>query len=388
MRSSDALGADEQGNVISRFGGDEFLVLINDLRNDGDALRIAERLLSALTPAYTIRGTEVHSSASIGLVTATQCLGTADEVVRNADIAMYEAKRAGRGCVIAFNEAMHERLTRHVTIENSLRRAMSSGELYLAYQPIIELGTRRLVSAEALMRWRHPLLGEVQPGEFIPIAEESRLIIALGQWLQRQACEEMVRWRLRDPQAAPASVSINVSRAEMVLGARYVEHLAAVLAETGLPPQCLQLELTERDVVRNGEAAQSLLAALQELGVRLAMDDFGSGASSLGFLRGYPFHTVKIDRHFLHDLVDSRDGLAVLHAAVNLIENLGMASVAEGVENQAQLAVLQSLGCRQAQGYFLGRPMALEALMEGARRGVYHARPSGPVRAVATRGGP
>jgi len=356
LRASDALAPDSLGNVISRFGGDEFLVLINDLRSDNDALRIADRLLAALTPAYTIRGSEVHSTASIGLVTSGSPVIDAEEVVRNADLAMYEAKRAGRARVVRFNESMHERVTRHVMIENSLRRALADGQLRLVYQPIIELATQRLVSVEALMRWHHPDLGEVPPSEFIPIAEESRLILQLGLWLQRTACEQLRRWQQADPEGAPPTVSINVSQAEMAHGLQFVEQVDTVLRETGLPPHCLQLEVTEREVSRDLKGSLVLLNALHTLGVKLAMDDFGTGTSALGFLRGYPFDTVKIDRSFLHDLVNSADGLAVLHAAVNLVENLGMASVAEGVESASQLAVLQSLGCRYAQGFFLGRP--------------------------------
>jgi len=224
------------------------------------------------------------------------------------------------------------------------------------YQPIIELATQKLVSVEALMRWHHPELGEVPPSEFIPIAEESRLILQLGLWLQRTACLQLRRWQVADPQGAPPTISINVSQAEMAQGLQFVEQVEAVLRETGLPAHCLQLEVTEREVSRDLKGSLSLLTALHALGVKLAMDDFGTGTSALGFLRGYPFDTVKIDRSFLHDLVNSADGLAVLHAAVNLVENLGMGSVAEGVESAFQLAVLQSLGCRYAQGFFLGRP--------------------------------
>ncbi len=356
LRSSDALGPNAHGNVISRFGGDEFLVLINDLRSDADAQRIADRLQGALAPVYTIRGTDVHSTASIGLVTSGQQPASAEEVVRNADLAMYEAKRAGRARVVRFDESMHERVTRHVMVENSLRRALADGQLRLVYQPIVELATHRLVSVEALMRWHHPVLGEVAPSEFIPIAEESRLILQLGQWLQRTACQQLRRWQLADLEGAPPTISINVSQAEMAQGLQFVEQVDAVLRETGLPAHCLQLEVTEREVSRDLRGSLALLTALHTLGVKLAMDDFGTGTSALGFLRGYPFDTVKIDRSFLHDLVNSADGLAVLHAAVNLVENLGMASVAEGVESASQLAVLQSLGCRYAQGFFLGRP--------------------------------
>jgi len=363
LRASDALIFDEAGNVVSRFGGDEFLLLINDLKAPHDAVRMAERLLNALAPPYDIQGSEVHSSASIGIITSDQCRSNAEEVVRNADVAMYEAKRAGRACSVVFNEAMHTRLTRHVAIENSLRRAIGTAELSLVYQPIVDLNTRQMVSAEALLRWNHPTLGVISPAEFIPIAEETGLIVALGQWVQNEACRAMVDWRNQDIGRAPATISVNLSRAELALGQRLLGQLRNTLERHGLPAHCLQLEITEREIMRHPEAAHALMIEIQELGIQLAMDDFGTGTSSLGFLRNYPFNTIKIDRSFVQDVTVSGDVLAVIHATVNLIENLGMASLAEGVEEAGQVAILQSLGCRFAQGYYFSRPVPPNLLL-------------------------
>ncbi len=368
LRASDALVADDGGNVVSRFGGDEFLVLINDLKAPQDATVIAERLLNALTPAYDINDSEVHSSASIGIITSDQCRTSADDVVRNADVAMYEAKRAGRGCSVVFNEAMHIRLTRHVTIENNLRRAIGTAEMFLVYQPIVDLATGQMTSAEALIRWNHPTLGMISPSEFIPIAEECGLIVALGQWVQNEACKAMLRWRTLDPERAPPLVSVNVSRAELALGRQLLNQLRETLARHDLPPHCLQLEVTEREIMRHPEASRALMVELRQLGVKLAMDDFGTGTSSLGFLRDYPFDTIKIDRCFVQDVAGNSDVLAVIHATINLVENLGMASLAEGVEESAQVAILQSLGCRYAQGYFFSRPVAPELLLDAVTR--------------------
>jgi diguanylate cyclase (GGDEF)-like protein len=364
LRASDALTEDEIGNVVSRFGGDEFLLLINDLKAPDDAIRIAERLLNALAPAYDIQGSEVHSSASIGIITSEQCRTNAEDVVRNADVAMYEAKRAGRACSVVFNEAMRTRLTRHVTVENSLRRALDSDELYLVYQPIVELSTGRLVSAEALVRWNHPTLGPITPSEFIPIAEESGLIVALGQWVQQESCRAMVTWRKQDPHRAPKTISVNMSRAELALDQRLIAQLSATLKRAGLPADCLQLEVTEREVMRHPEASLEMMHEIKRLGIKIAMDDFGTGTSSLGFLRDYPFDTVKIDRSFVKDLTASHDVLAVIHATINLVENLGMASLAEGIEEPAQVAILQSLGCRFGQGYLFSRPVPAERLLD------------------------
>jgi|GEM_PF-737281 len=364
LRASDTRHDDLGGNVVSRFGGDEFLLLINNLKEPGDAVRIAERLLNALASAYDIHGSEVHSSASIGIVTSAQCLTSAEDVVRNADVAMYEAKRAGRGCSVVFNEAMHTRLARHVMIETSLRRAIGTAELHLEYQPIVELATGRVVSAEALVRWSHPTLGRIPPSEFIPIAEESGLIVALGQWVQSEACQALVRWQAQEPRRAPPTISVNVSRAELALGGQLLKQLREMLDRVGLPAHCLQLEVTEREAMRNPEASLRLMHELQRLGVKLAMDDFGTGTSSLGFLRNYPFNTIKIDRSFVQDLTGRPDVLAVIHATINLVENLGMASLAEGVEDASQVAILQSLGCRFAQGYFFSPPVTEERFLD------------------------
>lgn len=367
LRASDALLADDTGNVVSRFGGDEFLLLINDLTSPQGAEAIGERLLNALSPVYDIHGTAVRSTASIGIVTSTQCQTTAEDIVRNADVAMYEAKRAGRACFVVFNDAMHVRLTRHMTIESGLRHALEAGELYLEYQPIVDLATGAMVSAEALVRWVHPLLGRIAPSEFIPIAEESELIIAVGQWVQKEACRAMAKWRHEDANRAPATISVNISRAELAIGERLLHQVRDTLGYTGLPGHCLQLEVTEREIMRNPEASRTLMRQLQTLGVKIAMDDFGSGTSSLGVLRDYPFDAIKIDRSFVQDLCTSDDVMALMHATINLIENLGMGSIAEGVEDSSQAGILQSMGCRFAQGHLFSHPVGADELLGALR---------------------
>ena len=362
LRGGDDAAVEARGTLIARFGGDEFLVLISRMRSGHDAQRIAERLLNTLAPSYTILGRDVHSTASIGIVTSEHCQESADAIVRNADVAMYEAKRAGRACCVVFNESMHVRLTRHVTIESGLRKALGTPQMTLVYQPIVELENGRTVSVEALLRWDHPTLGAISPSEFVPVAEESGLIVALGQWVLHEACRMLADWRIRDPASAPQSVSVNISRAELALGPRLLARVRETLASTGLPADCLQLEVTEREVMRDPDASLALMHELRGLGVRLAMDDFGTGTSSLGCLRDYPFDVIKIDRSFVHDVAANADVLAVIHATLTLVENLGKGSVAEGVEDAAQVAVLQSLGCRYAQGYYFGRPVSSEQL--------------------------
>ena len=354
-------------NEIARFGGDEFLLLLNDVERSEDAARIAGRLLVALSEPYKIHGRDVHTTASVGIVSSEHCLEDAETIVRNADLAMYEAKRAGRACSVFFNDAMHTRLARNLTIETSLREALGTSQLSLVYQPIVELDTGRRSSVEALIRWTHPTLGPISPSEFVPLAEESGLIVPMGEWVMRESCAALARWQRLDPQKAPRVVSVNVSRAELAQGPKLLRTVHDALDAAHLPPESLQLEVTEREVMRDPAASLALMHQLREVGVRLAMDDFGTGTSSLGCLRDYPFDVIKIDRSFINGLAAGPDTLAVIHATITLVENLGKCSVGEGVETAEQLAILQSLGCHYAQGFFLGRPMAEEDVVDTER---------------------
>jgi diguanylate cyclase (GGDEF)-like protein len=382
LRDSDTSVHGMRSDVLSRFGGDEFLLLLNELRTSADAIIVAERILNALALPYDIFGSEVHSSASVGIVTSDESAASAEEVVRNADVAMYEAKRAGRACSVVFSESMHKRLARHVSIETSLRRAIGTAEIYVVYQPIIDLRTARVVSAEALLRWQHPTLGAISPAEFIPIAEESGLIIPVGRWVQQEACRALAKWRALDPDHAPSTISINLSRAELAQRNKLVDQLEEILHHSGLPAHCVVLEVTEREVMRDPEASVKLMKELRGMGIKLSMDDFGTGTSSLGVLRDYPFDTIKIDRSFVSDLPENPDVLTVIHAMVNLIENLGMTSLAEGVETRAQAAVLQSLGCTLAQGYLYSRPVLCDQIPSaiGAIAGRCRLEPSVPLQ--------
>jgi diguanylate cyclase (GGDEF)-like protein/PAS domain S-box-containing protein len=365
MRTSDT--ARRSGNQIARFGGDEFLLLLNDVERIEDAGSIAERLLVSLSQPYRVHGRDVHSTASVGIVTSVTGEEDAETVVRNADLAMYEAKRAGRACSVFFNEEMHTRLTRNLTIESGLREALGTSQLSLVYQPIVELDTGRRSSVEALIRWKHPTLGTISPAEFVPVAEESGLIVPMGDWVMRESCAALARWQRLDPEKAPSVVSVNVSRAELAQGQRLLNCVREALAAEGLSPQSLQLEVTEREVMRDPQASLALMHQLRDIGVRLAMDDFGTGTSSLGCLRDYPFDVIKIDRTFINGLSAGPDTLAVIHATITLVENLGKCSVGEGVETAEQLAILQSLGCHFAQGYYLGRPMPESDVVETER---------------------
>jgi diguanylate cyclase (GGDEF)-like protein/PAS domain S-box-containing protein len=372
LRSTDAMSRAMDGNVIARFGGDEFVILLNDLEQEDDAVRLAERLLQRLATSYTIKAREIHSTASIGIVTSDHGIESADAVVRNADVAMYEAKRTGRARSVVFNDAMHARLARRVPIEHDLRYAVIGAQLWLAYKPIVELETGRMVSAEALVRWTHPTLGELSPGEFISIAEDSGLIVPIGDWVLREACRQMSEWRNTRLEQAPRQISVNLSRAQLALGEQLFTRVMEILETFRLPPSCLQLEVTEYEVMRDPAAAHALMQRLRAAGVRLAIDDFGTGTSSLACLREYPFDTVKIAREFLTGLSGGLDVLAVLHATTTLVTNLGKVSVAEGVESASQVPILQSLGCQFAQGYLFGRPVRAEEFFAAPAAG--HAR--------------
>ncbi len=369
LRASDFAGPGG-GNLVARLGGDEFVLLLSDAGDLDAAQAVARRLLDVLSRTYSVNGHEIHSTASIGIVLGDEHTPSADALLRDADIAMYEAKHAGRGRAVVFNPQMHLRLTRRHEVETCLRHAIGTSQLSLVYQPIVDLDSGAIVSVEALARWQHPQLGVVSPAEFIPIAEDSGLILPLGEWTIREACRQFMAWRAADPQAAPAAISVNLSRVQMSPAETLRDLLLDVLATTGMPAQCLQLEVTEREVMRDPIAARRLMNELRELGVRLAMDDFGTGTSSLGCLRDFPFDTIKIDRSFLNELESNADVLALVQATLTLLDNLGRASVAEGVESAAQLAVLQSLGCRYAQGYHLSRPLAPAEVLARVREAI------------------
>jgi diguanylate cyclase (GGDEF)-like protein/PAS domain S-box-containing protein len=351
LRTAASQARCDGGWLVARIGGDEFVIMLPCAPDAGSAGQAADGLLQMLAAPYVVKQQEIHSTASIGIALWHEGVASGDELLRDADTAMYEAKRAGRARWVLFDDTMRARLTRAVQIENELRYAVEREQLQAVYQPIVDLETGTMSSVEALLRWTHPELGQVSPAEFIPVAEESRHIIALGEWILRESCRQWTAWQLEDAAAAPATVSVNLSRVQMTLGPRMLDTVRDALAAARMPPSALQLEITEREVMKDPAAARELMDGLAALGVRLAMDDFGTGTSSLGCLRDYPFHTIKIDKSFVTGLSHDPHVLAVAHATVNVIENLGMSSVAEGIEALSEVATLQSLGCRYGQGH-------------------------------------
>ncbi|HEX2644516.1 MAG TPA: EAL domain-containing protein [Thermoanaerobaculia bacterium] len=345
-------------DTVSRFGGDEFALLIEELAGEDDARRVALRIQDALALPFDLRGHEVFTSASIGIA-----LGHAEEIspedlLREADTAMYGAKGQGRARYEVFGAAMHARAVARLHLENDLRRALERREMGLVYQPIVCLSSRRLAGFEALLRWHHPQRGLVGPVEFIPETEENGLIIPLGAWVLAEACRQGRLWRERYPGREPF-LGINIS-ARQFHREGFADDVERLLEETGFPPRCLHLELTESTLLDTGEAAQSSLQRLREVGARIDIDDFGSGYSSLSYLRRLRLDSLKIDRSFVADLGRTPGGLEIVRAILTLGSSLGLEVIAEGIETAEQLDQLLALGCRYGQGFLFSPPLDAE----------------------------
>ena len=356
VRAGDSLNRASEEDTAARFGGDEFVVLLDGIESPGDAAEVAERLLDVLAAPYHVCNQDIFSTVSIGICTSTTRPQSAEEVLRDADTAMYEAKLAGRGRALVFDVSMHQRVHHRVALENDLRRALGTPQLFLQYQPIVCLQTAALVGCEALLRWRHPQRGLVSPAEFIPIAEESGLIVPLGEWVLREACTQLQRWHAAHPSHAPPAISVNVSRRQL-LAPSLPQTLRQVLHDTGLDAPRLHLEVTESAVMSDAAAATAVLRAFKQVGVQLAMDDFGTGYSSLACLHQFPLDVLKIDRSFVGNIERGRDFAALVHAVTQLAHNMNIRVVAEGIETLDQALLLQSLDCEFGQGYFFSRPI-------------------------------
>jgi diguanylate cyclase (GGDEF)-like protein/PAS domain S-box-containing protein len=353
------------GDTVARFGGDEFVILCDELVSEHDAVAIAERANHAVHEPLTVESTEVFAAMSIGIAFANA--DTEPEVmIRDADAAMYLAKERGRARYEIYDERMRSTLVERLDIETALRRALHRHELRVVYQPTIDLESGLIVGVEALLRWEHPEKGPLVPSEFIDVAEETGLIVPIGMWVVEQACRQAQRWRAARPDGDPIFVSANLSGRQLDTGA-LVDNVADILERTGLEPGLLGLEITESVVMRDPEMSTILLRALKDLGVRLAVDDFGTGYSSLAYLRRFPVELLKVDRAFV-DGLDAQTGdaedRAIVAAVVSLAHTLGMKAIAEGVETQEQLRELRALGCDMAQGFLIAKPLTPHALDE------------------------
>ncbi len=341
-------------DLVARVGGDEF-VIIRSPAGEAEIGTFCTRLIGSISAPIPYEGSEVFVGASIGISLAPDDADTPEELVRKADIALYQAKRDGRGTYRFFADEMNERILQRRRLELDLRRALERRELTLNYQPRVNAFSLQVVSCEALLRWHHPERGTVPPSVFIPLAEETGLIVPIGEWVLKTACAEAARW------AAGIGVSVNVSPTQFRDPA-FVHLVAETLRQTGLAADRLELEVTEGVLLENVDEARETMFSLRDMGVRLAIDDFGTGYSSIGYLRTFPFNTIKIDRQFIGGLGNTGDSRAIVRAIVGLGQALGMSVTAEGVETAAQLELLQAEHCEELQGYLIAMPLTDEGV--------------------------
>ena len=353
-------------DVIARLGGDEFAILLENVDADG-AIRVADRIRESIHAAFRLETKEVFTTASIGIAPGNSGYRTPTEILRDADTAMYKAKALGRSRFVVFDAGMRAQAVACLELESDLRRAVDNQEFVLYYQPKVSLKTSRIVGAEALIRWRHPVHGIVPPDQFIPLAEETGLIVPIGLWVLREACTAMHRWHAEFPTVPPLEVSVNVS-VRQFREPDLKAQVSAILAETQLDPATLQLEITESVLMDDLTAVSGLLDGLKTLGVGLKIDDFGTGYASLQCLSRLPFDVLKIDRSFVINMSDPDGTGDTIRAILLLAENLGMEVVAEGIEKKEQLIELQSMHCDYGQGYYFSPPLEPEALGDLIRK--------------------
>jgi diguanylate cyclase (GGDEF)-like protein/PAS domain S-box-containing protein len=341
-----------EDDLVARFGGDEFAVLIESAATVGEAELVAARVVELLQQPLHVDGRDIHIGASVGLAYATEA-GDVDQLMRNADLAMYQAKSAGGGRVSSYQPRMLTSLVDRLQLEADLRLALDRGELRLHYQPTVDLADHRIVGFEALVRWQHPTRGLIPPQDFIGVAEAGGLIVPLGAWVLTEACRQAVAWAAEVPWPLKMAVNVSVRQFERT---DVAEVVAGVLAETGMPPGGLCLEMTESVLLSDTEENLGQLHRLKALGLTLAMDDFGTGYSSLAYLSRFPMDVLKVDRSFVQRLDGDDKDVALVETIVRLAQRLGMSTVAEGIEEPSQLAELRRMGCDLGQGYYLSRP--------------------------------
>ena len=343
-------------DTLARLGGDEFTVLLEDIGSEMDATRVADRIHRELSEPFVLHGQEVFSSVSLGIALSSSHYERPDEMLRDADTAMYRAKANGRSRHQVFDVDMHQRAVSLLRLETDLRRAIERKELVAYYQPIIDLEKKTLRGFEALARWRHPTRGLILPDIFIPVAEETGLINAIGDFMLAEACRQMRSWQQRYRRDPPLTISVNVSTRQLAQS-NVAEHVQRILAETGLDANCLTLEITESALMQNLKTGAAVIQRLHDMAVRLHIDDFGTGYSSLSYLHNFPVDTLKVDKSFVSRMEGAPHQAEIVKAIVSLAQNLGMGVTAEGVETVAQAEALRDLHCTSAQGFLFSRPL-------------------------------
>lgn len=368
LRGSDVLvRSREEGNrnTIARLGGDEFVVLLNSMRRAEDGAKVAQRLAASLREPFTVAGNEVSVSTTIGISVYPSDGTDSATLLKHADVAMYHAKERGRDGYQFYSRQIHRRALDRFSLEKDLRKAIENDELTLVFQPKVELSTGTVSGCEALVRWKHAERGEVSPAEFIPLAEDTGLIVPLGQWVLARACHQMSHWRQQYD--ADFSVAVNCSAVQFTRGDMELE-LKQVLSSSGLDPEYLEVELTESLLMQDIDAGVASLQQIKQLGIKVSIDDFGTGFSSLGYLKRLPVDKLKIDRCFVTDLVHDAGDAAIVTAITRLSHDLGLSVVGEGVETMDQLATLTLIGCDEVQGYLISKPLTGDDFIAWAER--------------------
>jgi diguanylate cyclase (GGDEF)-like protein len=357
-------GCTRELDIVARMGGDEFAIIMTQMDQATDAAALSKRIRDSVIRPYQIEGHQIVTDLSIGISVAPMDAVDSHELLRNADMALYDAKADGRGTFRFFEPEMNTRMKVRRELEMDLRKALATEQFELHYQPLVVLETNEVNGFEALLRWHHPTRGMISPADFIPIAEETGLIVPLGEWVLKAACNEAVDW--------PDHIKVAVNLSPAQLNCRnLVSMVTAALSETGMPPQRLQLEITETVLLQNTFTTLATLHELRKMGVQIALDDFGTGYSSLSYLRSFPFDKIKIDRSFIQDLSNGAEPLAIVNAVAGLAKCLNMTSTAEGVETAQQMETLQAIGCTEMQGYLFSRPRpASEIRQFFSQRGV------------------
>ena len=351
-------------DMVARFGGDEFAVLMSNLSEPADAGILAKKLIDATALPFPIDTNEIYTGLSVGIAVSKPGLD-AESILSHADLALYRAKAEGRRIYRFFDDAMHLEVRSRVNLLAELREAIAKEQFFLVYQPQVDIGSRRIIGVEALVRWQHPIRGVVTPATFIPVAERSGLIMTLGNWVLGQACRQAKRWV--DEGIAPGYVSVNASPLQIRTPRQWEKAITEILAETGLPPHLLGMELTETALMTTTSAHRDVLKRLRQRGVRVAIDDFGTGYSSLAYLRRYPVDQIKLAREFIVNPTLDEGDPAIVRAVIELARLLDMEMVAEGVETQRQAELLAAWGCKAAQGFYFGKPMSADEVSQMLR---------------------
>jgi len=353
-------GCLRSSDTVARIGGDEFVIILPLLAEGDDVPKVADKILESLRKPVQFENHTIYTSASIGIALHPENGATVDDLLKNADIAMYQAKEKGRNNYQFYSEKMNEQALARQVIESSLRQAVVQNEFFLVYQPLFDIASRAIIGFEALIRWRHPQHGDMLPPQFIDVAEETGMIVGIGEWVLRTACQQARQWY--DGGSEGLRIAVNVSPCQFKHD-RFLDIVGSALEDSNLPPGCLELDLTESTIMERGEKNKHVLTKLKEMGVSLAIDDFGTGYSSLSYLRHFPIDRVKIDGSFVRDITPGGENASIAEAIILMAHSLKLNVIAEGVEQEKQYSFLHSRNCDELQGFLMGPPLLPEDIM-------------------------